>query len=222
VGDRDDVLARIAGRLAALDLGHPARVGVDGICGAGKTRFAADLADVLEARGTPVIRLDSDGFHHLRAHRYRQGRRSARGYYEDAYDFTALAERVLRPLGPGGDLVYATAVHDLAGDAAIDGAVAVADPRAVLLFACTFLQRGDLRELWDEVVYLDASVAAARQRGISRDRDALGGAVAAAAAYDDRYLAAWELYREQEDPRGRASIVVRHDDPANPVLLPAG
>ena len=34
--------------------------------------------------GRPVVRLDSDGFHHIREHRYRQGRDSARGYYEVA------------------------------------------------------------------------------------------------------------------------------------------
>jgi putative protein kinase ArgK-like GTPase of G3E family len=34
------VLFEVAGRLCARDPGHPLRVGIDGVCGAGKTTFA--------------------------------------------------------------------------------------------------------------------------------------------------------------------------------------
>lgn len=216
---RDAVLRSVADRLTAQDLAHPVRVGIDGICGAGKTTFARDLAAVIIDRATPVVLLDSDGFHNVRAVRYRQGRHSARGYYEDGYDFDALAERVLRPLGAGGDLTYATAVHDLATDAVLTGCVAQADPGAVVLFDCTFLQRSELRHLWDQVVFLDVSRPVARARGIARDADALGGEPAAAAAYDARYLAGWDLYVADVDPRKRADLVIHHDDPAQPHMV---
>jgi uridine kinase len=218
-GGRDAVLRWVADRVEERQLGHPVRVGIDGVCGAGKTMFADALADVIRADGRPVVRLDSDGFHHVREIRYRQGRESARGYYEDAYDFDALADRVLRTLGPGGDLTYPTAVHDLASDAVVSGAPEVADPRAVLLFDCTFLQRGALRQLWDEVVYLDVPLPVARARGVARDSDALGGPETAGAAYDDRYLAACTIYLVEEDPVARADVVIRNDDPAHPVLV---
>jgi len=221
-GGREAVLRWVADRIEERDLGHPVRVGIDGVCGAGKTMFADALADVIRADEVPVVRLDSDVFHHQRAIRYRQGRASARGYYEDAYDFDALAERVLRPLGPGGDLTYSIAVHDLARDTVVSSAPAVADPRAVLLFDCTFLQRGRLRQLWDEVVYLDVPLLVARARGVARDSAALGGPETAAAAYDDRYLAACEIYLAEEDPLTRADVVIRNDDPAHPVLVRPG
>jgi uridine kinase len=78
---------------------HPLRVAVDGITASGKTTLADELAAALTQRGIPVIRIRMDDFHHRRAHRYRQGKDSARGYYEDAYDFDALWQRVLTPLG---------------------------------------------------------------------------------------------------------------------------
>jgi uridine kinase len=62
----------------------------------------------VSAAGRPVVHLDSDGFHQSRDIRYRQGRESAHGYYEDAYDFSSLVRLTLEPLGPGGRLVYAT------------------------------------------------------------------------------------------------------------------
>jgi uridine kinase len=213
---RAAVLAEVADRLVRRQVEHPLRVGVDGVCGIGKSRFADDLAAVVRDRGRPVVRVDSDGFHHVRARR-RRNPDPARGYYEDAYDFDALAERVLRPLGPGGDRRYAVAVHDLDSDE-VREEWAVAEPDAVVLFDCTFLQRGALRALWDEVVFLDGALASAQGRGVARDAAALGGEAAAQAAYDSRYMAACRLYLAEESPRERASVVVRHDDPLAPTV----
>lgn len=216
---RDVVLAQVADLLVARDPGHPLRVGVDGVCGAGKSTFARDLAAVLERRGRPVLRLDSDGFHHPRARRRRNSDDEARGYYDDAYDAEALVDLVLVPLGPGGSRLVATAVHDLASDAVITGARASCAADAIVLYDQTFLQRGELRSHWDVVIWLDVDLDRARERGIARDADALGGSDAAAAAYDARYLAACRVYLAEESPRDRADLVVAHDDPSAPRLL---
>jgi uridine kinase len=207
-----DLLAR---RLGPLRPGHPLRVGVDGVCGVGKTRFARDLAEALRRTGREVALLDSDGFHHVRAVR-RRGDDPARGYYENAYDFGRLVADVLVPLGPGGSRRYATRIHDLATDEVVDDAWAVAPEDSVVVFDCTFLARTGLREHWDVVLFLDADLEVARDRGIERDRDALGGPDAAAAAYDSRYLAACRIYLDEERPVDRADVVVGHDDPSSP------
>ena len=163
------VLLDVAGQLCARDPGHPLRIGVDGVCGAGKSTFADRLAECIMTLGRPVIRLDSDGFHHVRAIRYRQGSESARGYYEDAYDFDAVRDLVLLPLGANGPHRYASRVHDLATDEIVrEWAIAPAD--AVVLFDATFLQRDDLRDHWDEVIYLDATMERAQARGIEQRR----------------------------------------------------
>ncbi|HEX2892609.1 MAG TPA: uridine kinase [Marmoricola sp.] len=215
---RADLLAALAGDLAGRRVGHPLRVGIDGVCGAGKSRFARDLVAALEERGRPVRLVDSDGFHHVSRVR-RSGHDPARGYYENAYDFDRLVADVLVPLGPGGDRRYATRVHDLATDEVVEDAWAVAEDEAVVVFDCTFLQRGDLRRHWDVVVFLDVDPETARARGIVRDAHALGGRDAAEAAYDARYHAACLIYLEEERPRERADVVVDHEDPARPRFL---
>lgn len=218
---RRTVLDEVAGLLASRHVGRPLLVGVDGRVGSGKSTFARELVAALQASGRPAMHLDSDGFHHVRAVR-QSGPDQARGYYDHAYDLGAVAERVLRPLRAGGSLEVATRVHDLETDEVVDDETTVVDPAAVVVLDCTFLQRGDLRDLWDEVVWLDVRRATALRRGVARDAERLGGVAAAEAAYETRYMAACDLYVAEQSPRERASIVVDHEDPTRPRLVRAG
>lgn len=212
------MLSDVARRLCARDPGHPLRVGVDGVCGAGKTTFADDLAVHVTAHGRPFIRIDSDGFHHVREIRHRQGRDSARGYYEDSYDFDSVRDLLLVPLGNGRPHRYASRVHNLVTDEAVQE-WAVAPDDAVVLFDATFLQRDDLRDHWDEVIFLDADMELAQSRGIARDASALGGHTDALRAYETRYVAACTIYLSEQNPKERASHVIEHDDPTHPRLV---
>ncbi|GAA4154585.1 uridine kinase [Gryllotalpicola daejeonensis] len=212
------MLDQVATALAARDPGHPLRVGVDGVCGAGKTTFAAELAARLAKTERPVIHLDPDGFHNVRKIRYQRGRDSARGYYEDAFDFASLRRLTLEPLGPGGDLRYAAHVHDLATDE-VEPRFAVAPRNAIVVFDETFLQRDELRACWDEVIFLDVPRRRAVERGVRRDSERLGGDDAARDAYERRYMAACDIYLTEQNPRARASIVIDNDDPQHPQLL---
>lgn len=221
-GSRTGVLGAVAKYLCGHALDRPLLVGVDGICGAGKSTFTRDLAGVIDAMGRSAVVIDSDGFHNTRVRRYSQGRDSARGYYEHAYDFESLADRVLRPLRFGDSLEYAWKVLDLETDEVVVDAVAVAPRDAVVLFDATFVQAAMLDGLWDEVIYLDADEAAAFARGVARDADALGGVDAARAAYESRYMEACRIYLKERDPRSRASIVIEHTDPTAPVVVTIG
>lgn len=216
--ERAAVVAEVASRIAALPRDRPRRVAIDGITAAGKTTFADELAAELERAGTNVIRVSMDGFHHPRSVRYRQGRGSADGYYEDAYDFESVRHRLLDPLGPGGDRRYVTAVIDLATDAPVDEPPRQAPADAVLVVDGSFLQKPALRDAWDHVVHLEASFEVAAARGVQRDAVLLGGIDAARAAYADRYHAAQHRYLRECDPAARADTVVHHDDPTHPSI----
>lgn len=216
--ERSAILQTVAGRIAMLSGDRPRRVAIDGITASGKTSFADDLASELHRRGLPVIRVSMDGFHNPRAVRYRQGRGSADGYYEDAYDFESVRRRLLDPLGPGGDRRYREAVIDLATDTPVEAEPTSAPRDAVLVVDGSFLQKPVLRGAWDHVVYLRATFEAAATRGVRRDADLLGGVEAATAAFRDRYHAAQHRYLAECDPEANADTVVEHDDPAQPSL----
>ncbi|MFI1621727.1 hypothetical protein ACH4VT_32870 [Streptomyces lydicus] len=215
---RDQVIGRIADHIADRRPGHPLRVAVDGITAAGKTTLARALATAVGERGRAAIHLSMDGFHHPRAHRHRQGRDSAHGYYQDAYDFPAFARSVLVPLGPGGDHRYRSRIIDLASDQAIDEPPVTAPADAVLVVDGSFLQRHELAGLWDEVVFADTSFPVARRRGTRRDTQLFGSTAAAEHAFDHRYHAACRRYLAEVAPAAHATIVVGNDDLDHPVL----
>jgi hypothetical protein len=163
-----------------------------------------------------------DDFHHRRAHRYRQGRDSAVGYYRDAYDVDALARLVLVPLGPGGDGRYAGRVLDLHSDTPVDEPPIDAPDDAVLIVDGTFLQRAELFGLWDEMIFVDTSFSVARDRATRRDAEIFGGVDQTARAVDTRYHAAARLYLDEIDPAERATIVIGNDHVEHPVLRRIG
>lgn len=105
-------------------------------------------------------------------------------------------------------------MHDLATDEVLADRIVAVPEDAVVVFAATFVQRGALRDLWDEVVWVDTDEPTATARGIARDAEALGGPEAAAAAYDARYQAACRTYVAEERPRERASIILDPSDPS--------
>ena len=130
------------------------RVAVDGITAAGKTTLANELAEAVTQRGRVAVRLSMDGYHHRRAHRYRQGRDSGDGYYEDAYNFPDSTRLVLIPLGPGGSREYRQHIIDLASDEPIDEPPIRTPSNAILIVDGSFLQRPELRPHWDVAVFV--------------------------------------------------------------------
>jgi uridine kinase len=210
---RRQAVARLAQWIADRRLRHPMRVAIDGVTASGKSTLARELAAAVAELGRPVIHVSMDGFHHPRARRHRQGRESASGYYEDAYDLAALARELLEPLGPGGDRQYRTSVIDLAADIATAEPVRSAPEHAVLLVDGTFLQRPEIRDLWDERVWVDTPLQIARQRGVDRDADLLGGTEAAERLFVKRYHAAAQIYIDAVTPAQRATVVFENEHP---------
>ena len=195
------------------------RVAVDGITAAGKTTFADSLAVELRSRDREVVRISVDGFHNPRAVRYQQGRASADGYYEDAYDFVALRGYVLDPLGPGSTFEYRSAILDLATDQPSKDSFHRADPHSIVIIDGSFLQREEIRPSWDVVIFLRTSFEAAERRGVERDALQLGGEATARTAFRDRYHAAQRRYLTEVDPERCADLVVDVEDPAAPRLV---
>jgi uridine kinase len=214
---RTDVLRSLANTLIELQHEHPLRVAIDGITASGKTTLGNELTAAITECGRPVIRIRMDDFHHRREHRYRQGKDSARGYYQDAYDFDTLNRRVLTPLGPDGDLLFSRRIIDLASNTPIDEPAERAASDGILITDGSFMQAHH-RASWDIVIFVNTSFEEALRRGITRDAEQLGGAVEAEQRYVHRYHSAARMYIDDLNPIQTADFVMDNDDPSNPRL----
>lgn len=221
--DRALLLERLARRILSIRLPHPTRVGIDGIDTAGKSTFAAALAAALRSAGPrQVLESSIDRFHRPRAERYRLGRESPEGYYQDSYNLAGLRRVLLDPLGPAGGAAerqVRLALFDLAADAPLDLPPVTAAPDAVLVFDGIFLQRPELAGCWDLTIFLQIDEATMLARAVERDQGLLGGPQAAAEMYARRYLPAQRRYLAEHRPAEKAAILIGNDDPAMPDLL---
>jgi uridine kinase len=216
---RSDVLKNLAKLIVKVNPKDFARVAIDGIDAAGKTRLADELAPLIETLGRPVVRCSIDGFHRSRAERHRQGRESPRGYYEDSFDLPSIRREVLKPLGPGGNGRYLPAAFDFRTDLAIAATPITAPPRAVLLFDGVFLMRPELNDCWDFRVFVRVNFATSLRRTLGRDVPALGTTDDVRRLHELRYHPGQRLYLAEARPEEQADVILVNDEPVKPVLI---
>ena len=195
-------------------------VGVDGVDGAGKTTFANELAELLRESGLEVIRISMDHYLNPQSKRYAQGRTSAKGYFEDSYDYARFSDEVLEPLGHGGSGRYRTAAYDLHSETEVHSPWRIAPDNAVVIIDGMFIHRDELcasrkKKVWDISVWLDVPFSesfhrlAEREDKITPDPEDPRNA---------RYYQGQLLYLQACDPASRADIVVENAAPHAPVI----
>jgi len=215
---RRAVIAQVADAIVAR--GDVRRVAIDGDAGSGKTCFAVELAHELRVRRVPVVQASVDDFHHPRAIRYRRGRSSPLGFFEDSYDYDALERWLLEPLGPEGNGWYRRAVHDVDTDEPVDAEDTCAPPGAVLVLDGIFLHRDELRDFWDESIFLDVDPALAIAR--CAQRDGPDADPDPTSDHNRRYVEGQRIYLARANPAARATIVIDNNDLTTPrITAPA-
>jgi uridine kinase len=189
-------------------------VAVDGPTAAGKSTFADDLAVELRKRGPgtqghDVFRASIDDFLRPRAARYARGRDSAKGRYEDAYDYSVFRRVLIEPFGMNGSTGFVTAAWDEHRDRQIEPKWLTGPVDAMLIVDGSYLLRPELRGLWNASIWLDAEASVREQR--MRERDGIEPGTPRA----ERYAGALKLY-EKTRPREAATIIVDNTDPDAP------
>ncbi|MGC5078089.1 uridine kinase [Agrococcus sp. DT81.2] len=183
-------------------------VAIEGRDGVGKTRFADALQVALARAGVESFRASADDFHRARAFRYRQGRDSPKGYYEDAFDVELLDRVLLHPFRMGGSTGFMTRAFDLHADRSVAMEWQTAGPDAVLIVDGVFLQRPALAGKWHAVLYLEADDRVRGERLRARD----GAHPDVQHESHRRYREAHDFYERTVRPRQRALVVVDNSD----------
>jgi uridine kinase len=193
VPPRHLVLEELGDALAAVHApDRLTRIGIDGVDGAGKTRLGEELAQELTARRRPAIRITLDQFERPTAERYTRGDLSPEGYYLDAFDLERFRAHVLSVGGP---------------------------PELVVLADGVFLQRPELADLWDAIVWVESDLEVAARRGAERNLVWFDSLDETHERYRLRYLPAQRRYIEEQRPHERATFVLRNTQLDAPDLV---
>lgn len=216
---RQELISEVANNIIDLQLQHPIRVAISGITASGKTTFANELAEELHRRKKEVVRTSIDNFHNPRAIRYRQGKDSAIGYYEDAHDYQAFKEKLLIPLGENGNRQYQIVSLDLEKDEYVNPEQQLATDDTIFIVDGTFLLKKELIHLFDYKIFVQTDFELARKRGAKRETIAFGSYEKAEVMFLNRYHAASDLYVKEHNPQENADIVVNNNDVGFPYFL---
>src|SRR5665213_615742 len=182
-------------------------VAIDGLDGAGKTRFADALAEVFAKRPHAVFRASIDDFHRSRAERHARGADSPEGLYRDSYNYSLFRRVLVEPFRIGRIGSFVLAGFDLKRDAPIEPKWTTGPDDAILIVDGIFLNRPELRGLWNYSIWVDvdADVAAERMRARDGDADAT-----------PRYVEGQALYLAEAKPREAANAIINNNDYDHP------
>ena len=206
--NRDTLLNIIAAKVLELPQTGVARVAIDGVDGAGKTTFADELATILKSSQRPIIRASADSFHNPRAVRYRLGKNSPKGFFEDSYNYPELKRLLLDPLSTGGSGVYQTASFNHHSDSPVNAPKQIAEPGAILIFDGVFLHRPELWHYWDFSVFLEVAFEISIPRGAQRGE----GSPDPKAPENWRYVEGQKIYLNTCKPGQHATIIINNNN----------
>jgi uridine kinase len=209
---RKELIKIIVNEIEKLQFEHPIRVGVSGITASGKSTLAQEIALEIVSRGYLCIKASIDDFHNPKKLRYSQALSLAHAYYENAHDYDALRERLLKPLGKGGNLTYQTQSLDLETDISVDPEPQVAAINTILVVDGTFLFKEKLNDYWDFRIFVHTDFEIALKRGIKRDQARLGGESATEKRYLERYHKASMIYINDCNPMSKAQLIVNNNN----------
>ncbi len=213
------VLLETVKAINSIKLPHPVRVGIDGVSASGKTRFADDLVEPLKKLGRHVIRASIDGFHNPQDIRYQQGEHSSKGYVEDSFNYGAVVQNVLGPLGPTGQLKYKRSLFNFVANENIDISCKKAKPDSILIFEGVLLFCSELNHHWDYKIFIDASFETIINRAMLRDDERLGGNDKLLKKYYKRYIPGQKAYLVKYKPHKQANIVVNNNNYHKPYIV---
>lgn len=187
------------------------RVGINGIEGTGKTVFCERLTHYLVESNLEAIQVSIDGYHNTKEIRYKQGRNSAKGYYEDGYCEKEFVNKVLlssQTENPN----YIASIHDLETDEILNLNPITLSNKAVVLTDGSYLFKEIYAPHWDLKIYLKTDFETASKRGIHRDLVLLGGFENAKEKYENRYHLASKMYIAENNPENKADIIIDNTD----------
>ena len=176
-------------------------VGINGIDGAGKTKFAEALETYLKAKGYPTQLIRLDDFHNPKAIRY-AGDNQADNYYKKSFNISLIVEKLLSPIREKSELALKLKTLNLNTDKYENKREYIINQDTIVIFEGVFLFRKELAPYTDYKIFLDIPFEECKKRAKTRDLEEVVN------KYDDKYIPAQKKYLEKYPPTKVADIII--------------
>lgn len=182
-------------------------IGIDGLGGAGKTTIANLLNIELKCNGYNPVVLHIDDFIHTRNIRYNESKEEWDCYYNIQWRYDYLIREILAPIKEGSAIGKQIEIYDKENDIYILEQIKI--PKgSILLLEGVFLQKKEIKEYFDYMIYMDVSKSIRTNRVIDRDKY-IGNLEDIKSKYNRRYFPAEDKYIEEYSPVENADFVLK-------------
>lgn len=204
---KSEVIAALADEIRHNYGKGRAIIAVDGLDGAGKTRFADALGARLGVGHRAVFRASIDDFHQSRVRRYARGKDSAEGFYRDSYDYPTFKRMLTEPFRTGWIGSFNLKAFDLKRDVPVLPVWSSGPEDAILVVDGIFLNRPELHGIWNYSIWLEVEPEIAAARMLERD---------GLCPNPERYSGGQALYLAEAKPREVANAIIDNNDYDHP------
>jgi len=177
-------------------------LGIDGLGGAGKTT----VAERIQLEFVDSVLLHIDDFIHPKSIRYAEGLEPWKAYYFEQWRYSYLIGEILEPIRKGKPVHKKIEVYNKINDSYDEKWIDL-PVGGMLLIEGVFLQRAELRDYFDHVIFIDIDKEIRLQRVLERD-SYIGSQQEILNKYNDRYFPAEEEYIRENNPVILADFVI--------------
>ncbi|MBU5427449.1 hypothetical protein KQI41_13740 [Tissierella pigra] len=184
-------------------------IGIDGLGGSGKSTIVDSLKLQLSNRNYNTFILHIDDFIYPKNIRYNESKEEWNCYYNIQWRYDYLIKEILMPIRQGIEIHKEIEIYDKDNDVYILEQIKIPQG-SILLLEGIFLQRKDIREYFDCVIYLDVPKEVRLNRVVNRDKY-IGDSEDIKLKYERRYFPAEDKYIEEYCPMENADFILTHE-----------
>lgn len=178
-------------------------IGIDGLGGAGKTSKAKELQYILNRHGISSEILHIDDFIHPRNIRYADSIEEWKCYYDLQWRYDYISN-ILKKFKKEDRFKEEIEIYNKETDC-YDAEMLELNPETVLIVEGVFLQRKELKDLFDFVIYIDVPKEERLIRVLKRDTY-IGNEYEIEEKYQKRYFPAEDYYVKTCQPSKCANL----------------
>jgi len=195
-------------------------VGVSGLDNSGKTTLCTRWESKLVEKGQSVTTVHIDDFHNPQKIRHQDPQHPCYSFYQHGFDYTALEERILKPLKENGRLKTKWTGIDLATDKRTLKRIYDITEGDIALVEGVFIFRQALRDYYDLRIFVDISPQVCLER--ARERHQVEGEREEMELYEryrNRYLPGQNIYLTEDKPKEYSQIIIDNNNFNEPRLV---